>query len=264
MERAVNTLGAEKIYGITGIQFLPSDTLYQLCAASAHTPRILEQGKHLVMMPDLFHFWLTGKIACDNECLHNAVPGRANAPMVPRAFACPWCPDALPPALDRGRLGDRRPLTGDRRRAGTCRHDSNRARLPRYRFGFRLGGERWADGANQLRNLVAAGDGDARAGANGRSTPPEFHERRRRLRHGAPAEKYHRDVADRALPADLAQGKRESHSSGRIAGSRGRGTVRYLVDPDHSSFRLPESMPEAIAAFCASPASLRPPHRPPA
>jgi rhamnulokinase len=65
MERVCARLGAEFIYRITGIQFLPFNSLYQLVAAAERTPRLLEYAQHLVMMPDLFHFWLTGKVACE-------------------------------------------------------------------------------------------------------------------------------------------------------------------------------------------------------
>jgi rhamnulokinase len=65
MERVMKELTPEFIYGITGIQFLPFNTLYQLCAAVTQTPEILEQAKHLLTMPDLFNFWMTGKAVCE-------------------------------------------------------------------------------------------------------------------------------------------------------------------------------------------------------
>src|SRR5580693_1048861 len=61
MERVMNELTPEYIYGITGIQFLPFNTLYQLCAAVQHSPNTLRQAEHLLTMPDLFNFWMTGK-----------------------------------------------------------------------------------------------------------------------------------------------------------------------------------------------------------
>jgi len=65
MERVCAQLGAEFIYRITGIQFLPFNTLYQLAATAEQTPKTLEQAEYLVTIPDLFNFWLTGKVACE-------------------------------------------------------------------------------------------------------------------------------------------------------------------------------------------------------
>jgi rhamnulokinase len=65
MQRVCEQLGAEFIYRITGIQFLPFNTLYQLAATAEQMPKVLQQAEHLVTIPDLFHFWLTGKVACE-------------------------------------------------------------------------------------------------------------------------------------------------------------------------------------------------------
>ena len=65
MERVRRQLTPEYIYGITGLQFLPFNTLYQLCAASEQTPGLLARARHLLTMPDLFHYWMAGRIACE-------------------------------------------------------------------------------------------------------------------------------------------------------------------------------------------------------
>ncbi|MGO9640346.1 MAG: rhamnulokinase [Candidatus Acidiferrales bacterium] len=65
MERVRKALTPEYIYRITGIQFLPFNTLYQLCAAAQATPKLLAFARHFVTMPDLFHFWMTGRIGCE-------------------------------------------------------------------------------------------------------------------------------------------------------------------------------------------------------
>lgn len=57
MERVRARLGDETIYGATGIQFLPFNTLYQL---AAERPERLAQAQTLLMVPDLLHFWLCG------------------------------------------------------------------------------------------------------------------------------------------------------------------------------------------------------------
>ena len=65
MEEIVAKIGKEEIYEATGIQFMPINTLYQLFAARRRTPRLLEAAKHLLTIPDLFHYWLTGNPVCE-------------------------------------------------------------------------------------------------------------------------------------------------------------------------------------------------------
>ena len=58
--QAVNEiLSPEEIWAVTGLQFLPFNTLYQLYARQARVPHILDKAAHLLMMPDLIHHRLT-------------------------------------------------------------------------------------------------------------------------------------------------------------------------------------------------------------
>jgi rhamnulokinase len=65
MEQVFRKIPKEEIYLATGIQFMPINTLYQLCASQRDTPDLLRAAKHFLMIPDLFHYWLTGKIVCE-------------------------------------------------------------------------------------------------------------------------------------------------------------------------------------------------------
>ncbi len=65
MERVIARLGRDRIYSITGIQFMPINTLNQLVAAHERTPQLLAAAKALVMIPDLLNYWLTGRVACE-------------------------------------------------------------------------------------------------------------------------------------------------------------------------------------------------------
>jgi rhamnulokinase len=65
MSEALRMVPREDIYRATGIQFMPINTLNQLFAASRDTPRLLAAADRLVMMPDLFHYWLTGNAVCE-------------------------------------------------------------------------------------------------------------------------------------------------------------------------------------------------------
>jgi rhamnulokinase len=57
MDRVLATVPARDIYAVTGLQFLPFNTLYQLAAES---PARLEGAAQLLMIPDLLAYWLTG------------------------------------------------------------------------------------------------------------------------------------------------------------------------------------------------------------
>ena len=48
----------ERIYSITGVQFLPINTLYQLCAMP---PDGFVRAETFLTIPDLLNFWLTGR-----------------------------------------------------------------------------------------------------------------------------------------------------------------------------------------------------------
>jgi rhamnulokinase len=65
MEEVLGKVGKEEVYEATGIQFMPINTLYQLFAARRRTPKLLEAAKHLLTIPDLFHYWLTGNAVCE-------------------------------------------------------------------------------------------------------------------------------------------------------------------------------------------------------
>jgi rhamnulokinase len=65
MEEVFHKVPKEEIYSATGIQFMPINTLYQLFAAKRDTPEVLRAAKHLFTIPDLFHYWLTGRAVCE-------------------------------------------------------------------------------------------------------------------------------------------------------------------------------------------------------
>ena len=58
-ERAIGRMSKEDIYGVTGIQFMPINTLNQLVAYEGSP--LLEAAENLLMMPDLIGYWLTGR-----------------------------------------------------------------------------------------------------------------------------------------------------------------------------------------------------------
>lgn len=63
MEAAFARVPRERIYQLTGLQFLPFNTAYQLLALRLANSPLLEVAETLLMMPDLFGWLLTGRRA---------------------------------------------------------------------------------------------------------------------------------------------------------------------------------------------------------
>ena len=92
----------EDLYAITGLQFLPFTTVYQL-AAAAGTPQ-LEAARTLLLLPDLLSYWLTGAVGAEQTNasttgLLDVRTGQWSAE-VPRAVGIG--PELLPPRRQPG------------------------------------------------------------------------------------------------------------------------------------------------------------------
>lgn len=59
-EKFLSVLPWEKLYGITGIQDLAFNTVYQIYADVLKNPHIINSAEKLLFMPDLFNYFLTG------------------------------------------------------------------------------------------------------------------------------------------------------------------------------------------------------------
>ena len=60
LDRAFAIVPREEIFAATGLQFMQFNTLYQLLALRLANSPLLELAEHFLMMPDLFHWLLTG------------------------------------------------------------------------------------------------------------------------------------------------------------------------------------------------------------
>lgn len=74
LDKAYQRLPREQIFEHTGIQFMQINTLYQLLAMQLQGSGALKSAETLLMMPDLFNYWLTGvktsefSIATTSQC----------------------------------------------------------------------------------------------------------------------------------------------------------------------------------------------------
>ena len=61
----VDKLGVDQIYRVSGNQLLVFNTLFSLYAAAQASPELIEAADRLLFIPDLLHYWLSGKPAIE-------------------------------------------------------------------------------------------------------------------------------------------------------------------------------------------------------
>ena len=62
LDEAFRRMPRADIFANTGIQFMQINTLYQLLSMSVKKSALLDVAQTLVMLPDLFNYWLSGRI----------------------------------------------------------------------------------------------------------------------------------------------------------------------------------------------------------
>ena len=65
IERVSERIDPEIVFAQTGIQFMPINTLYQLAAMVEAKDVTLDVARTFLTIPDLLHYWLTGRVACE-------------------------------------------------------------------------------------------------------------------------------------------------------------------------------------------------------
>ncbi|MGH3392452.1 MAG: rhamnulokinase [Actinomadura sp.] len=63
LEEVRREVGARRLYDVSGLQFLPFNTIYQLVAAGRAEQ--LDQAETLLLIPDLIAYWLTGELGAE-------------------------------------------------------------------------------------------------------------------------------------------------------------------------------------------------------
>ena len=65
VDESFKTMPKEKLYGITGIQFMELNTLFQLISLKKYRPWMLERADKMLFMPDLLAYMLTGRMCAE-------------------------------------------------------------------------------------------------------------------------------------------------------------------------------------------------------
>src|ERR671930_1266109 len=60
VERVLAVVPARELYQRTGIQLLPINTIFELAAMALEADPAIEIAHHLLLIPDLLHYWLAG------------------------------------------------------------------------------------------------------------------------------------------------------------------------------------------------------------
>ena len=110
LERAFEIVPRDRLFDQTGIQFMQFNTIFQLLAMRLGNSALLDPARTLLMMPDLFHFWFTGRKCCE---FTNATTTQAYNPRTGgwaleliEAFGLPPAifPEVVPPGTVLGAL----------------------------------------------------------------------------------------------------------------------------------------------------------------
>lgn len=63
IEKACEYISKDRLYELTGIQFMEFNSVFQLLSLKLNRPELLSRAKKLLFMPDLLGYFLTGKTA---------------------------------------------------------------------------------------------------------------------------------------------------------------------------------------------------------
>ena len=244
-------VSAERIYAITGIQFLNFNSLFQLYSVKQSTPQLLRAATAFVTIPDLLNYWLTGTPGVRVHHRDDDADGGRGAAIVGDAHAlrisacrrtCSsrWSSQARSSAAIRHeRLG----VAG--------RHAGGRAGVSRHRIGVRVGvhgggGAFLSSGTWSLFGAeVAAPVISAKARELNFTNEGGVNGTTRLLKNIAGLW-----LLQACMRRWTEAGQPVSYDDLLVAARDDRLAFRAVFDPDHSSFFNPPDMPAAIAAYC--------------
>jgi len=110
LELITSRVSRKEIFGQTGLQFLPINTLYQLVAMQRTHPQLLEQAERFLLMPDFFHWLLSGSQvveytnATTTQCLGATSRDWAHDLLQKVGLPLAMFPEVVAPGTNLGRL----------------------------------------------------------------------------------------------------------------------------------------------------------------
>ena len=250
MEAVFERVPADEIYAVTGIQFLPFNTLYQLYAACRSTPRLIDAATSFGTIPDLVNYWLTGEMTAEftNATTTQFIDARTRswATDLLQALDVPTriLPQVVEPGTIVGSIGaDAHPsLHGTRVVAPAC-HDTGSAVAAVCAGGHRafLSSGTWSLLGTELQAPVIT----PRARELNFTNEGGVYGTTRLLKNIAGLwllQACRRNWAE--------QGFHFAYEELLALAGESRTAFRSLFDPDHPSFLHPRSMVAAIADYC--------------
>lgn len=249
MEHVCRRIGRDKLYAATGSQIMPINTLFQLYAACQATPRLIEAATALVMVPDLFNYWLTGQLQSEYSIASTTqmVDARTRQWVRPLLTELGLPEHLLQPLVEPGAvLG---PLRGEvsQRYEGTmvvapgCHDTASAFAAVAAEGGAFLSSGTWsllgAEIAAPIMTSAARALNFTNEGGVSGTT------------------RFLKNIAGMWLLQACMRSWSDAGQTTRyedlLAAADDRNLAfRSLFDPDHSTFFNPKDMPAAIAAFC--------------
>jgi rhamnulokinase len=239
-----------QIYDVTGIQFLPFNTLYQLVAAARATPRLLDAATQFGTIPDILNYWLTGELRAEytNATTTQMVDARRRTWAVDLLRQLDLPPRLLPPLVEAGATLGPLQASANAALAGTpvvapAGHDTGSAvaSVPAYGHRAFLSSGTWSLlGTEVPRPIITPSALEANFTNEGGvcgTTRVLKNISGLWLLQGC-----RRDWAD--------DGRRYEYTELVDAAADDRSAFQTLFDPDDPGFLHPPRMTQAIAAYC--------------
>ena len=207
LERAFRQVPRREIFEQTGLQFIQFNTLFQLFSMVETAEPQLAAAHDMLMLPDLFHYWLTGRkvaeytIASTSQMLDARTRGWATALLDRFGISARMLPEIVTPGTilgpTRAEVVDEACLRAPVPVIAVGSHDtaSAVAAIPDLDRRQRLY-QQW--------HLVSDRHGSARADHQRSVLGAQLHQRRRRRQHDPPSQERDRPVAAAGEPAPVA------------------------------------------------------------
>ncbi len=251
MDRAFSIVPADEIFERTGIQFIQFNTIFQLYAAHLRTPRLLELADKLLMMPDLFNFWMTGEavseytIASTGQFCDPRTRGWASDLIENLGLPTRILPQLIEPGTVVGSLRKdvaKQAALGEVPVIAPACHDSASAVAAIESAGqsVYISSGTWSLLGTEITEPIISAEARRLNFANEGGVCGTF----RLLKNISGL--WLLQCCRRAWQA----GGREYSYAELAELARSTPPFRSLVDPDHRSFLRPENMPDTIARFC--------------